>query len=112
MDVFRVECVAVDAVLSALELLLTRSTQKTMLGDNHAPLPDNKILSCTIDSPGTPDRRSRDLEHRCYSAAGLDQRQFDAGGREPFLGRRPTHEGDDNAVKRTFLRGGGGKRTR
>lgn len=69
------------------------------------------MYCCTMDSPGTPDRRNRDLEHRCYAAAGLDQRQLEAsaGEREPSPSGQHAYKTGVDVVERGLLQGGGGQ---
>ena len=53
------------------------------------------IPSLCHRSPGTPNRQSRDLEHRLYSAAGLDRQQFEVSvdDGETTAGRRVLDRG-------------------
>ncbi|CAB1116190.1 unnamed protein product [Ectocarpus sp. CCAP 1310/34] len=53
--------------------------------------------------PGTPDHRSRDLEHRCYSAAGLGHQQFEDLN-APTCCRQPVYTSGGDSFDRDLLR--------
>lgn len=70
-----------------------------LLSINHLSL----IRPSDFGSPGTPDHRSRDLEHRCYSAAGLGHQQFEDLN-DPTSCRQPVYAPGADSSDRDLLR--------
>ncbi|CAM9596696.1 unnamed protein product, partial [Ectocarpus fasciculatus] len=66
-------------------------------------LPRPHSSGSALNPPGTPDQRSRDLEHRCYSAAGLGHQQFE-DVEYPTAFRQPAYTSGADSSDRDLLR--------